>query len=184
MTDSTNSLYPKLEIDYDGVTIIGQILVRTKRDIAIEILSPYKGFKDGLHKPYFSNPNSSYLEESGLDYAHSLLLELYKTLNKINPSVPRLKAFFPQLQREIHTIKLIISECEENLKLAKHKLKRKTISSKEYQIEVTQNKKMIDYAESEIDFLKSDFFKTHINFSFNYTLRNDYFLFLQNYIQS
>ncbi|MCW7512115.1 hypothetical protein [Leptospira levettii] len=71
-SQSDSTIDPPIEtiqFYYNGIQIIGKIIIQTKQDLVVEMTSPYKGFKTGLHKPHFADPRSSYLDEEGLDYA-------------------------------------------------------------------------------------------------------------------
>ncbi|MCW7494655.1 hypothetical protein ND861_07080 [Leptospira sp. 2 VSF19] len=59
LTQSDSNIEPAgdtIQCNYKGNQKIGKILIRTKRDLVIEMNSPYNGLKTGIHKPYFADP--------------------------------------------------------------------------------------------------------------------------------
>ena len=173
----------RVELDYKGFRIVGQIFIRTERDLAVRILFPFKNFTAGLHKPYFSDPKSSYLNEDGIEYANSLLIELYNLLKILEEKSTEIDLMFPKLVIEMSAIHVLLEECNTSLKKDKAKMKARLYSPKDYQSKISTIKKHIEYLEFEIWRLEEQFFKNLKVINIPYTLRKDYLKYLhQKYL--
>lgn len=167
-----------IEFYYNEVLKSGRIFNRTKRDLAIEMTSPYKGFKTGIHKPYFSDPRSTYLDEEGLQYAKSLLIELYEQLSKLERKSDEIDRLYPALIRERNELHSRILYCKRSLADAKRKIKSHIISPIEYQRTITPINKLIKDLEYEIFALEKQFFGNLTETIIPYSLRSDYMKYL------
>ncbi|EKJ85310.1 hypothetical protein LEP1GSC017_3667 [Leptospira meyeri serovar Hardjo str. Went 5] len=169
----------KVEVFFKGNRIIGKIYIRTKRDLAVRILFPFKNFTAGLHKPYFSNPDFSYLDNEGIEYAKSLLIELYKDLYLLENKSKIISDEFPKLRREITSIKELIYECENQLNTENAKIKSKKYTPNDYQRRIKLIKSNMKEFQAEIWKLETDFFEKIINVKITYTLREEYLIYLE-----
>lgn len=169
-----------IQFYYNGILIIGKIFIRTKRDLGIEMTSPYKGFKTGLHKPYFNDPRSSYLDEEGLDYAKSLLIELYNQLSNLESKSDEIDRFYPAFIRERNELHSHILDCKGSLADEKRKMRSHIISPIEYQRTLTPINKLIKDLEYEIFALEKQFFENLTQTIIPYSLRSDYLNFLKD----
>lgn len=171
-------IFKRVELYYKGFRIIGQIFIRTERDLAVQIIFPFKNFTAGLHKPYFSDPKSSYLSEEGMEYANSLLIELFRLLRILEEKSTVIELTFPRLVEEKSAIESLLEECKESILENKTKMKTRNLSPKDYQIKISTIKKHIEYLEFEIWKLEEQFFKHLTVKNIPYTLRNDYIKYL------
>lgn len=167
-----------IQFYHHGVQIVGKILVRTKRDLAIKMTSPYQGFNTGLHKPYFSDPIFSYLDEEGLDYTKSLLIELYEQLSNLESKSVEIDRLYPALIRERNELHSRILDCKGSLADEKRKMKSYIITPIEYQKAIKPIKKQIKDLEFEIFTLEKMFFENLTQTIIPYSLRSDYLNFL------
>jgi hypothetical protein len=58
MRTARNTLTPlrnlPIQVDIDGVIVVGEILWLSPSDIEVEIKAPFSGLRTGLHVPYFA----------------------------------------------------------------------------------------------------------------------------------
>ncbi len=167
-----------IEFYFNEVLIRGKIFIRTKRDLAIEMTSPYKGFKTGLHKPYFSDPRSSYLDYEGLEYAKSLLIELYNQLRVLEGKAIEIDQLYPPLKIKREEFHTKIQQSKEALIEEKLKMKSGIVSPIEYQRTITPINKLIKDLEYEIFALEKQLFENLTETIIPYSLRGDYMKYL------
>ncbi|XDD44061.1 hypothetical protein AB3N58_06875 [Leptospira sp. WS60.C2] len=167
-----------IQFYYNGIQVIGKIFIRTKRDLGIEMTSPYNGFQTGIHKPYFADPRSSYLDEEGLEYAKSLLNDLYEQLRNLERKSEEIDRLYPAFIQERNDLQACILDCKTSLANEKRRMKSHIINPIEYQRTITPINKLIKDLEYEIFALEKQFFENLTNTIIPYTLRMDYIKFL------
>jgi hypothetical protein len=90
------SMKPEIIVlQVDGVTITGT-LKRTAHDIAVEITSPYRNLKSGLHIPYFASSKFSFTGEYGIERANELIHGLYELGSSIEAQMPVLRRMYAE----------------------------------------------------------------------------------------
>lgn len=80
MTQSSSPAAETLEfltIEVDGTTVTGSIVSRTRRDVVVEIHSPYQGYRHAHACNLFALGVLDYRDERGESLARSLLAQLY-----------------------------------------------------------------------------------------------------------
>lgn len=167
-----------IEFYYNEVEISGKILIRTKRDLVVEMTSPYKGFKNGLHKPHFSASRFSYLDEEGSCYGKSLLLELYKQLLLLENKSKEIDQLYPTLIIKRDIFLSLIQKSKEALIEEKQKMKSHIITPIKYQRTIKPIKKLIKNLEFETFTLETQFFENFTQTIIPYSLRTDYVKYL------
>jgi hypothetical protein len=90
-------------LQVDGTTITGA-LKRTAHDIEVEITSPYRNLKSGLHIPYFARSKFSFTGEYGIERANVVLHSLYELGKCIEAQLPELRRMYAEAQLEIEAI--------------------------------------------------------------------------------
>ena len=68
----------EITVVVEGITVKGEITFRNESDISVKITSPYSGLTGGLHIPYFSRPNHSFMTAYGDKTAENLLKGLWE----------------------------------------------------------------------------------------------------------
>ncbi|MCW7491976.1 hypothetical protein ND861_04835 [Leptospira sp. 2 VSF19] len=132
-----------ITVEYQGVELTAKFILRTKRDFAIEILSPYSGFLTGLHKPCFADPKSSFLNAEGIFKAEGMLIKLYIILKQFFENIESIKSEIPIIQEEHEVTNSKILELKNDLKNLKSKMKKKILTPLEYQRSIKPLKKEI-----------------------------------------
>ncbi|WP_125172469.1 hypothetical protein [Leptospira levettii] len=132
-----------ITVEYQGVELTAKFILRTKRDFAIEILSPYSGFLTGLHKPYFADPKSSFLNEEGLFKAEGMLIKLYIILKQFFDNLESIESEFPIIRQEHEVTDSKIWDIKVELKNLKSKMKKEKLTPLEYQRSIKPLKKEI-----------------------------------------
>ncbi|WCL51167.1 hypothetical protein [Leptospira sp. GIMC2001] len=122
----------EIKFKYKNNDLIGKIVFRSARDVVVEMKSPYSNFQKGIHKPYFSDRRSNFLDDSGLECAVNQMKYLYDNLFDIFEKLSDLVLSLPNCldSKNFHANEIEI--LNKRLKDAKRRLKFKQIDNSDY----------------------------------------------------
>jgi hypothetical protein len=151
------------EIEINNIQVIGEITNRSRRDIAVRIVKPYEGISGGSHIPYFDSPKKNFEHELGDERAKQILLKIYEICLEIHEKKEELKAILPIYDSEKNKLLQEIDKLQGMRKELKEKMKKKLLSSVDYQRSITPLGKQISNCQSEIWRLFTKYFRKHFS---------------------
>jgi len=159
-------MFERISIDVAGIRVEGEIVFRSRSDIDVRIVSPYRGITAGLHMAYFfmGDPANDYRGPRGDQTAAELLEELYE-LGKFIAENKQ------DLRRHLDETDAAIERLDQEQFFPEHKfcdirrdlrgqLRGGIIDNKVYQRLLVQAKKKTEARRWEIWRLVGEFFDT------------------------
>lgn len=156
-----------ISIEIDGVRVEGEILYRSRADIEVRIVAPYRDITTGMHIPYFAmvNPDLDYRKPHGDRTAARLLEELYRFGKHIEDNREQLSVRLAELDAAIENLDPNRFPPENAFLEIRHALRAQlhngSIDNTVYQQRLGQAKKKVRDRYMEIRRLESTFFQTN-----------------------
>ena len=141
-----------IHLEIDEEPVVGEILFRSKRDVSIRILKPYKNLGASRHIPHFAPGHVTFDGPRGDAAARGLLLECFALGRFLEVHLVELReAWAAQLAAgttpaPVHFERGMFLACKKDLKAA---LKEGVMSPGQYQTEIARMKKQNVEYEAE-----------------------------------
>ena len=154
-------------IEIDDARVEGEILHRSRADIEVRIVAPYRGIATGMHIPYFAmaNPDNDYRKPHGDRTAARLLEDLYRFGKHVEDNREQLSVRLAELDAAIENLDPNRFPPEGAFLAIRRGLRAQmrngSIDSKEYQRRLGRARKRARDRSTEIRRLESDFFRSH-----------------------
>jgi hypothetical protein len=162
-----SAMSESISINVEGVTVEGEVIHRSHRDIALGIVSPYQGLTTGRHIPAFAriSQEHDYCGPYGDETAAALLKELYQLGRFVEENKALLRSRVAEMDAAIERLDqerlLPENEFHEVRRDLRTQLCNGSLDSKVYQQCLVQARKKVKARQREIWHLEEDFFKTH-----------------------
>jgi hypothetical protein len=167
LEDKVSVMSEGIFIDVDGIRIEGEILHRSRADIAVRIVSPYQGITTGLHIPYFgmANPANDFRGPRGDCTAAQLLDDLYRLCTHVEKNREVLKIRVAEMDLAIENLdrdRFLPESAFRQIRAdLRSQLRSGRIDNKVYQQRLVQARKGTQERQREIRRLEEDFFKAN-----------------------
>ena len=150
------------EIIIDDVQVKGEITHRSARDIAVKIISPFKGLSRSCHIPVFGASSRSYEGEYGDSTASFLLTEIYLYCMELNKNKKVLNKSMSEFRYKTNGVLWRSGQLDASIHALKIKMKGGLISSVEYQKEIKPLKKQLQEYKHQTAQLFDELVRSHI----------------------
>jgi len=138
-----------IHLEIDEEPVVGEVLFRTKRDVSIRILKPYKNLSNSRHIPHFAPGHVTFDGPRGDSAARALLLDTFALCRFLESHLVELReAWAAQLAAgaENPPIHFERDEFLKRRKTLRVALKKGEVSPATYQAEITRMKRLnVDY---------------------------------------
>ena len=154
-------------VNAEGVTVEGEVIHRSRRDIALHIVSPYQGLTTGRHIPAFARipQEYDYCGPHGDETAAALLKELYQLGRFVEENKARLRSRVAEMDAAIERLDQEQFSPENKFREVRRDLRTQlrngSLGNKVYQQRLVQTRTKVKARQREIWHLEEDFFKTN-----------------------
>lgn len=151
-----------ISINVEGMTVEGEVVHRSRRDIFMRIVSPYRGLTAGLHIAAFIPipPAPDFSGNHGDETCDSLLKGLYQIGRLVEENKPVLRsraaevdAAIERLDQERFSPESVFREVRRDLRI---RLRSGSLGNKVYQQLLVQARKKVEARQREIWRLEED----------------------------
>ena len=178
-----------ISISVEGVTVEGEVIHRSRRDIALRIVSPYQGLTAGQHIPAIAPIPLEYNYQGPLgdETAASLLKGLYRLGRLVEENKALLKSRAAEMDAAIDRLDQERFSPESAFREIRHDLRTRlrngSLDNKVYQQLLVQARKKVEARQREIWHLEEDFFKTNFPMIVPVGTRDDVLAILRSPVQ-